>query len=313
MKILKPPRLKKGDLIGIVSPASTIADPTKIDRGVRYLEGLGYRVLLGEHILKTVGYLAGKDAERVADLHSMFGNRRVKAIMCVRGGYGTPRLLHLLDYALIARNPKILVGFSDITALELAIWRKIRLMTFHGPMLGVDFANNVDAFTEEMFWGLLTSAAARGTVPFPVNSVTKPLVAGTAVGRLLGGNLALIISIMGTRYQPDFTGGILFIEDVGEEAYRVDRMLMQLRHASVFSQVHGVLAGQFTESAPKDPTQPSLTLHEVFDETARAVNIPFLANLPFGHVDQKMTFPVGLRIRMDSGSGTVEFLEAAVR
>jgi muramoyltetrapeptide carboxypeptidase len=242
----------------------------------------------------------------------MFRNKEVKAIICVRGGYGTPRLLHLLDYRLIARNPKILAGFSDITALELALWRKTGLMTFHGPMLGVDFAGKIDAFTEEMFWRLVTSPKKLGAVSLPPVPDAKVLVAGTSTGRLLGGNLALIISIMGTAYQPDFRDGILFMEDVGEEPYRVDRMLMQLRHASVFLRVRGVLAGQFTESTPKDPSQPSLTLDEVLLETAHAAGIPFLSNLPFGHVDQKMTLPVGLRVRVDAADGTLEFLEAAV-
>lgn len=313
MKILKPLRLKKGDLVGIVSPASPISDHSKIERGVRYLESLGYRVLVGDNTVKTVGYLAGTDSERVADLHSMIRNKSVKAIICVRGGYGTPRLLHLIDYALIARNPKILVGYSDITALELAIWRKSRLITFQGPMLGVDFSDKVDPFTEEMFWRLVTSGATPGMVALPPNPVVKALFPGKVKGRLLGGNLALVVSIIGTLYQPDFSGSVLFIEDIGEEPYRVDRMLMQLRHALVFSRVRGVLAGQFTECTPKDLSQPSLTLDEVLAETAQAACVPFLTNLPFGHVDQKMTLPVGLKVSVNVDTGTLEFLEAAVR
>jgi muramoyltetrapeptide carboxypeptidase len=312
MKILKPPRLRRGDLIGVVSPASPIADRSKLDRGVRYLESLGYQVLVGESTVKTVGYLAGTDAERVTDLHSMIRNRSIRAVMCVRGGYGTPRLLHRIDYGLIARNPKILVGFSDITALELAIWRKCRLMTFHGPMVGVDFSERVDPFTEEMFWRLVTSDTRPGVVAFPPSIAAKTLFPGKVNGRLLGGNLALIMSTIGTLYQPDFSGSVLFIEDIGEEPYRVDRMLMQLRHASVFSRVRGVLAGQFTECAPKDPSQPSLTLDEVFAETAQAARVPFLANLPFGHIDQKLTLPVGLKVSVNADTGTLEFLEAAV-
>jgi muramoyltetrapeptide carboxypeptidase len=312
MQILRASKLTKGEVIGIVSPASTIADPSKIERGVRYLESLGYRVKLGTHLLKVVGYLAGTDEERVEDLHAMFRDKRVKAILCVRGGYGTPRILHLLDYTLIRRNPKIFSGFSDITALHLAIWKKTRLITFHGPMLGVDFADQVDAFTEEHFWRSVTSATRQGTLTFPEEPLPSTLFPGIATGRLLGGNLALIISIFGTAYQPDFGGSLFFVEDIGEEPYRIDRMLMQLRHGSVLSSVHAVLSGQFTDCAPKDATQPSLSLAEIFSETARAAGKPFLTNLPFGHTGKKMTLPVGLKARVDAGERTLEFLESAV-
>ncbi len=312
MQILRASRLRKGDLIGIVSPASTVADPSKIERGVRYLESLGYRVQLGRHLLKVVGYLAGTDEERVEDLHAMFGDRRVKAIMCVRGGYGTPRILHLLDYALIKRHPKIFSGFSDITALHLAIWKKTRLITFHGPMLAVDFADAVEPFTEELFWRSVTSPAPPGMIAFPENPSPLTLNPGLAAGRLLGGNLALVISILGTAFQPDFSGSLFFMEDVGEEPYRIDRMLMQLRHGSVLTSVRAVLSGQFTDCAPKDATQPSLSLEEVLNETAGAVHKPFLANLPFGHTGKKMTLPVGLKARLDAGERRLEFLESAV-
>ena len=313
MQVLRAPKLKKGDVIGIVSPASTIADPSKIDRGVRYLETLGYRVELGRHLLKVVGYLAGTDEERVEDLHAMFRNKHVKAILCVRGGYGTPRILHLLDYKLIVRNPKIFAGFSDITAMELAIWRRTRLITFHGPMLGVDFANQIEPFTEELFWRSVTSTAGHWTLTFEGEPLPTMLVPGSATGRLLGGNLALVVSILGTAYQPDFRGSLFFMEDIGEEPYRIDRMLMQLRHASVLTSVHGLLAGQFTDCAPKDATQPSLSLEEILKETARAVEKPFLGNLPFGHVEKKLTLPVGLKARLDAGAGRLEFLEPAVK
>ena len=164
MEPLKPPRLKAGDLIGIISPASRIMDPTRIEKGIAYLERLGYRTIQGEHILKTYGYLAGTDEERVADLHVMFANPEVKAIMCIRGGYGTPRLLSLVDYRLIARNPKIFVGYSDITSLQLALWKKCGLVTFQGPMVGVDLPEQLDGYTEELFWRLLTSPKKAGAV-----------------------------------------------------------------------------------------------------------------------------------------------------
>ena len=147
MEPRKPSRLNPGDLIGIISPASRILDPSRIEKGVAYLERMGYRTVLGKHVLETYGYLAGTDEERVADIHDMFTHKDVKAIMCIRGGYGTPRLLSLIDYSLVARHPKIFVGYSDITSLQLALWKKSRLVTFQGPMVGVDLADPLDSMT----------------------------------------------------------------------------------------------------------------------------------------------------------------------
>lgn len=312
MDTLKPPRLKPGDLIGIVSPASRIADPTRIERGVAYLERLGYRTVLGDNVLKTYGYLAGTDEERVADLHRMFANPEVRAVMCIRGGYGSPRLLSLVDYRLIARNPKIFVGYSDITSLQLALWKKCRLVTFQGPMVGVDMPDPMDAFTEGLFWQLLTSPRKPGVV-LPANGTALQLRKGKATGRLVGGNLAHLVAIMGTVHQPSFDETLLFLEDIGEEPYRIDRMLTQLRHARVFERTKGILAGQFTDCEIKDPAKPTLTVDEVFRETGAMVTVPFLAHLPFGHEARKMTVPIGIRARLDATAGTVEYLEGGVR
>jgi len=307
-----PAKLNKGDLIGVVSPASPISDLSKIQQGTVYLERIGYRVVVGESVGKTYGYLAGTDSERAHDLHTMFGDKHVKAIICVRGGYGTPRLLPLLDYKLIARNPKILVGFSDITALQLALWKKCHLITMHGPMLGVDMAGEVDPFTEELFWRIVTSNKKVGRIPVPDETSLAVLWPGTSSGRLLGGNLSLIASLMGTSFQPDFTRALLFIEEIGEEPYRVDRMMMQLRHAAVLSKVNAILAGQFTDCIPKDPSLPSLSVGEILSESAAYASKPFLSNLPFGHTVRKMTLPVGLKVRVDTDKNSIEYLEPAV-
>jgi muramoyltetrapeptide carboxypeptidase len=311
MRILRPPKLKHGDLIGVVAPASPASEPSKIERGVRYLETLGYRVKLGNHITQVNGYLAGEDQERVSDLHEMFSDKKVKAIVCLRGGYGTPRLLSLINYHLIARNPKVFVGFSDITALQLAFWKRCRLITFHGPMLAVEMANTMDPLTEDLFWRSVTSPKAGGVLSLPGEPVT--LFKGKTSGRLLGGNLSLVVSLLGTRYQPDFRGSILFIEDSDEEPYRIDRMLTQLRNASVLSRTKAILAGQFTDCLPKDLTKPSLTLEQILDEVARASSKPFLSNLAFGHIARKITLPVGLNVRVDADARTIEYLEPAVR
>ena len=311
MKPLKPSRLRPGDLIGLVSPASPIADPSRIDKGVRYLESLGYRVEIAPSVLKNHGYLAGTDEERAGDLHAFFARKDVRAIMCIRGGYGTPRLLRLIKYRLIASNPKIFVGYSDLTSLQLAIWKRTGLVQFHGPMVGVDMADEMDAFTEGLFWQTVTAASRVGTIALPDPQPTA-LTGGKARGRLLGGNLALLVSSMGTRYFPDLRDALLYLEDIGEEPYRVDRMLFQLLNAGILHGVSGILAGQFTDCGPKDTTKPSFSVDEVFRQIADLTGRPFLARLPFGHESRKMTIPLGITARVDASRGTIEYLESAV-
>jgi muramoyltetrapeptide carboxypeptidase len=312
MEFIRPPRLNRGDLVGLVSPASPIADPSRIDRGVRYLEGLGYRVLLGKSITAVHGYLAGTDVERVADLHAMFERGDVRAIFCVRGGYGSPRLLSLLNYRLVRRNPKIFVGYSDITGLQLALWKKAGLVTFHGPMVGVDMADTMDSFTEEILWSLLTSTKKQGKITLPDNKATT-VFPGRGTGRLLGGNLALVVSLLGTPFQPSFSGSILFLEDIGEEPYRIDRMLVQLSNTRILGRSTAILAGQFTDCEPEDKTKPSLTVDQLLSEAANSARRPLLAHLPFGHENPKMTMPVGIRARVDASARQIELLEPAVR
>lgn len=311
MEFIRPPRLNKGDLLGLVSPASPIADPSRIDRGVRYLEGLGYRVLLGKSITAVHGYLAGTDEQRAADLHAFFARKDVRAILCIRGGYGTPRLLSLLDYRLVRRNPKIFVGYSDITALQLALWKRAGLVTFHGPMVGVDMADTMDAFTEEIFWNLLTSDRKQGKIKLPDDTAIT-VFPGRGTGRLLGGNLALIVSLLGTPYQPSFSGSVLFLEDIGEEPYRIDRMLVQLRNTRILGRSAAILTGQFTDCVPEDKSKPSLTVDQLLSEAASSTRRPLLAHLPFGHENPKMTIPLGIRARVDAGARQIELLEPAV-
>ncbi len=313
IKPIRPPKLNKGDLIGILTPASPAADASRIEKGVRYLESLGYRTKVGENVGKVNGYLAGTDEERAADLHAMFADKEVKATICLRGGYGTPRLLSLLNYKLIARNPKIFVGYSDITALQLAFWKKCSLITFHGPMAGVEMANQIDPFTEEMFWQCVTSTKKLGRLSLPEEPKVETLHTGKASGRLLGGNLSLIVSLLGTQYQPGFTDSILFIEEIEEEPYRVDRMMTQLYNSNIFRKSNGMLLGQFSDCNPKDPTKPSLITEEVLQDSAAKFAKPTLANLPFGHISKKMTLPAGLRVKMDATTKSIDFLEAAVR
>lgn len=311
MDVRVPLRLRTGDLIGVIAPASPLDDLTRIERGIRYLESCGYRAVTGAHVGARSGYLAGTDDERADDLCAMFADRRVKAIVCLRGGYGTPRLLTQLDYAIIRKNPKIFVGYSDITALHLAFWARAGLVTFHGPMLGVDMAGAMDPFAEECFWRVLTSPARRQML-IPPGGVAVPLVSGKATGRLLGGNLSLLVSLCGTPYLPDFRRALLFLEEIGEEPYRVDRMLTQLRNAGMDRRAGGLAFGQFSDCVPRDPGKPSQTVEEIIREFAAGSGRPSLAGLPFGHERKMITLPVGVRAVLDSRAGSLELLGPAV-
>lgn len=312
MKAVKPPRLKKGDLIGLVSPAGTPTPHEKIEGSVRYLEALGYKVKVGQHASKVWGYLAGTDAERAEDFNAMIRDPQVKAIFALRGGYGTPRLLPLIDYRSLARQPKIISGFSDITALQLAIYRKCRLVTFSGPLPAVEFWRKPDSYTEEQFWRLLTSKSAVGPLE---NSRGQDLAVhkeGNASGVLLGGNLALVASTIGTAFMPSLKGAMLVLEEVGEYPYRVDRMFAQLRNAGVLKGLAGMLLGQFTDCEPKDPAQPQLEVEFLLKEYAQFVEGPMLGNLSYGHVPKKLTMPFGLRARVDTKKRRIEVKESGV-
>jgi len=317
VKILKPPRLKEHDVIGVVAPASAPSSGVKIDRGIRYLETLGYRVKLGVHARAVHGYLAGTDKERTSDLNAMFADKEVKAIIAVRGGYGTPRLLEHIDYRLVKQNPKILVGYSDLTALQLALFARTNLLTFSGPMLAVEMFDKMDPFTEEFFWRLITSPHSTGKVPNPDNKPLKVLLSppkqARATGKLLGGNLSMVASIMGTKFQPEFSDNIFFFEEVGEEPYRIDRMLTQLRLAGILHSIKALLIGSLVDCVPADKSKPSLCVDEVLDELTWDLKIPILSKLAYGHVPRKLTIPIGLTARVDSRLGTIEFLEGCVK
>jgi muramoyltetrapeptide carboxypeptidase len=316
VKILRPPPLRKHDIIAIVAPASAPSSPEKIEKGVRYLERLGYRVEVGKHAKDIHGYFAGKDVERASDLNGMFRDKRVKAIFVVRGGYGAPRLLERIDYSVIKRNPKILVGYSDVTALQLAIFKRTGLVTFSGPMLAVEMFEKMDAFTEDFIWRMLTSKRPIGKVSNPPNEPLKPLLPtskrSSTGGRLLGGNLSMIVSLMGTPFLPDFSRNILFFEEVGEEPYRIDRMLTQLKLGGVLRSIGAMIIGSFVNCLPADKKRPTLTIKQILEELTVDLEIPILSGLAYGHRPQKLTLPIGVRARVDTDTPALEFLESGV-
>lgn len=312
MRIVKPKKLKPGELIGIVSPASSPDDYLRVEKGVKYLEKNGYKVTVGKNVGKYNGYLAGTDEERLDDLHKLFKNKEVRAIICVRGGYGAPRMLDKIDYPLIKANPKIFVGYSDITALQMAFLKQTGLVTFAGPMLAVDLYDEVNSYTEDFFWRMLTSEKKMGKVELPENENIFKLTKGSGKGVLVGGNLALIASSIGTAYLPSFKDAILFLEDVGELPYRIDRMLSQVKLSGILKEISGVILGSFTDCNEHDPMKKTLSLGEVIDGYFGSLKIPVVYNFPHGHIPEKATLPFGVRVKVNATNETVEYTEGAV-
>jgi muramoyltetrapeptide carboxypeptidase len=298
---MKAKALRPGDTIGIIAPASTPQTEAKISGSVRYFESLEYRVELGKHIRDEHGYLAGKDSARLADLNAMFKNKNIRAIFMIRGGYGTIRLLPDIDYDLIKRNPKIVVGYSDATSLFSAIYKKTGLQSlFFGPMPGVDIWNGFDPFAEQCMWQSLTSNKPFGILPSAKNEIESfNKNKSVAEGRMLGGNLTVFSAMMGTNFLPTLKNRILFFEDVGESIYRIDRYLAQLRASGALDSAKAILLGQFSDcGGMKD--KPSLSLDQVFQDYFGKLKIPILKNLPLGHIPRQWTIPLGVKMRIDS-------------
>ncbi|HVM51227.1 MAG TPA: LD-carboxypeptidase [Candidatus Acidoferrum sp.] len=313
-----PDRLERGDTIGIIAPASAPPDPKNIDRSVAVLEKLGFQARLAPNVRKRWGFLAGSDRERASDLMKMFADPRIKAILCVRGGYGTSRLLPLLDYGVIRRNPKAFIGYSDITSLHCAFLLKSNLVSFHGPMLNSDFVKpRFPEFTLQSFLRVLMKPSAYGSVCAGYKKETVTILRrGVASGLLIGGNLTLLCASLGTPYQPPFKGGILFFEDLDEVPYRFDRMLTQLLNAGLLQQVAGVAIG--VNANCKDPKAKTAkeyrqTLEDVFKERLLPLKVPVVAGLPFGHIPLNATLPVGVRVTLDADHGDLLITQPAVR
>ncbi len=315
---IKPGKLTPGDTIGIVAPASAPPDPKAIDRSCAAIEALGYKPLLGGNARARLGFLAGNDRERADDLMKMFLAPRVRAIVCVRGGYGASRLLPLLDYAAIRAHPKILVGYSDITSLHLALLRKSNLVSFHGPMLNSDFIkDDMPDFTLESFLHTLGKAEPVGSISQGYKAKTMRIHRrGKARGRLVGGNITLFCASLGTPWQPSLKNCIFFFEDLDEVPYRFDRMLTQLLNAGVIQQAKGIAIGinkNCEDPKAKKSKEYRQTLEDVLRERLLPLRVPLVSGLPFGHVPWNATLPVGVQATLDGNKGDLIIEEAAVR
>lgn len=315
---LIPQRLHPSDTLGIIAPASAPPDPKNLDRAVAVLEKLGFKVKLAPNVRKRRGFLAGSDPERASDLMRMFTDRKVHAVLCVRGGYGAARLLPLLDYAALRANPKIFIGYSDITSLHCAFLKRAGLVSFHGPMLNSDFVNaDMPKFALNSFLRLLSEPVAYGSIAQGYRRQTvRILRRGQARGQLIGGNLTLLCTTVGTPWQPDFKGRILFLEDLGEEPYRMDRMLTYLLNAGILQQVAGIAIGinkDCHDPKAKTAKEYRQTLEDVFRDRLGPLKVPLVTGLPFGHIPHNATLPVGCEARLDANRGELVLTTPAVR
>lgn len=310
--MLKGRKLKFGDTVGFIGPSGAVRTEGAIERAVKETERMGFRVKLGESAGQKYGYLSGADEVRARDINAMFADPVVDAIICLRGGYGATRILDRLDYDLIRQNPKIFVGFSDITALHIAFLNECDLATFHGPMATSNWASKpLDPFSLDAMYRAIMYAEPAGDLSNPPEYQRQTVNPGFAEGLLVGGNLTLIAASLGTPWEINTKDRILFIEEVGERTYSVDRMLTQLRLAGKFDDCAGVVFGDFAD-CPVEYPEFGLTLEEIIRDTVVPCKKPILSGLRCGHCTPTLTLPLGVRCRMDADQRTLTVLENAV-
>ncbi len=316
LKTIKPAALKKGDTIGLVCPAYSAFIKEEVQIAIEGLQVMGFKVVQGKHIFDRYGYLAGKDEDRAADINEMFADNKIDAIMAMHGGWGCARILPLLDYELIKKNPKVFIGYSDITALLLGIYSQTGLVTFHGPV-GSSTWNN---FSVEYFKNILiegnatkmTNPVRKGDSLVQMDDRIITINSGKATGKLIGGNLTVLSHILGSKYVPDFTGAILFLEDVQEDTYRIDRMITQLKLAGILNQIAGFVFGKCTDCPPSKGNYGSLTLEDIFEDHIKPLKIPAFSGAMIGHIKDKFTVPIGIEAIIDADEGIIKLKESAV-
>jgi len=307
LKIL-PNWLKKGDIIGLTAPAGAIFNSHQISKIKSKLTSLGFKVLLGRTLYEQDGFLAGNDEFRVQELHSLFKDKTVKAIIAMRGGWGCARILDKLDYQLIKDNPKILMGYSDITSLLLAIQHNTGLVTYHGP---VGYSSWKGFSTFNVFKTVVDGKPFVMKNPSTNVKDLETVTKGKAIGQLIGGNLTVISSMIGTNHEPNWHNKILFLEETGEEPYRIDRILWQLKQAQVFEQINGLVIGAFTKCTPEFPAE-SFSLAEIFNQHFKHANFPAYKGAVIGHIVPKFTLPTGVNVEMDAENFTIRTLEHSI-
>ena len=309
--MIKPKPLRKGDTIGLAGISGAMHDPeTTFPKMMEAIDAMGYKVVVAESCREQYGYLSGTDESRARGLNALFRDDRVDAVVCMRGGYGVARMLDGVDFDAIRANPKIMLGYSDITALHTAIHEKVGMVTIHGPMpcsAWMEF----DDFTRDSLVRALTGTEPLGLLANPPGMTPECIVPGRCEGQLVGGNLTLIASACGTPYALDATGKILLLEDIGEYIYRLDSMLTQIRLAGLFDQCVGVVLGGFTDCT-EEYEHYALHLEDIIRDIIVPAGKPVLGNMSIGHTPTKITVPLGVRCALDADAGTLTALEAAL-
>lgn len=305
---IKPEALKPGDTIAISSPAGAVWDEAQIGKFISILISLGFKVKTGETLKQKYGYFAGTDEFRASEINKFFLDNEVKAIICMKGGWGCARILDLLNFEMIKNNPKIIMGFSDITSLLIAISSKTGLVTFHGPVgnsgwndFTVDYVKRVLMNKEAVTYG------------YPETDSDKfyTINPGTAKGTLIGGNLTVLAAMMGSEFLPDWKNKILFLEETGEEPYRIDRMLTQLKQTGVLGNISGFIFGKCVKCDAEEP-EKAFTLQQVLEQHLKPLKIPAFYGAMIGHIVNKHTIPIGIAAEMDGETGSLKLLDAAV-
>lgn len=306
--MVRPPPVREGDAVAVVAPAGPI-DPGRLDRGLVVLESWGLAPVVMPHVHRSWGYLAGSDDERLSDLVSAWQDPSIAALICARGGYGSMRIVDRFDYELAARQPKAFVGFSDITAFHLAFLNRARLVTFYGPMVGME----PELWRVEAEHRTLRPMLMGKTQPGPLATVPKPtpsrtIVPGAAEGWLIGGNLSMLAASIGGPDQPDTHGAILVVDESGEPPYRIDRMLTQLARAGLLDGIAGVVFGDIF-STKSIASARGRTDVEIVLARIEAIGVPTVLGFPFGHSEAMTTLPLGARARLDASACSIEILE----
>lgn len=316
--IIKPKPLQQGDSVAIIAPSSP-TDPHKVDKAVKAISALGLNPIIYPSCYKKHGHLAGLDWERAKDINDAFSNPDIKGIICLKGGMGSTRLLTKLDYEMISQNPKVFVGYSDITGLHMAFNKLCRMVTYHGPMALSDmyiFSEDkisIEAFTCESLYNNIFTSEAAGAITNPAGHKLEVLVDGVAEGELIGGNLSLLVSTLGSPYELDAKGKILFIEDTNEATYVVDRMLTALALAGKFKDCAGVILGTWNKCLPETKNSyegEDLSLQTIFEEVIMPFGKPTILNFPAGHSYPQVTMAFGTIVRLDTSKPEVVFWES---
>lgn len=310
-ELLIPPKLKSGQRVALIAPSS-YASEEKIQKAIDNLESQGLIVEEGKYLREENGFIGGTDGERVEEIHTMFRRDDIDGIWSVRGGYGATRILGMLDYDLIRSHPKAFVGYSDITALHQAFYTQAGLVSFHGPIAGADWTDySLKNIRAALFDGDYDYSIYPAAKPMEGEETFRVLHSGKAKGPIVGGNLTLLSALCGTEYLPDFMGKIVFIEDIGEDSYRVDRMLVQLIQAAHLKQAAGLIFGNFTNCGPEEGSSDQ-TVQEVIRSHFSALGIPVVTGYSIGHMAQNATLAVGMMAELDADSGMITFREGVI-